>query len=94
MEYAKVIGGSLNLRSEPDIKSRRITSIPNGTTIAILEKGLVWAKVVYNAYTGYVMVKFLKIESESEDEIITISISKSCANELYEALKLSLKSEE
>ena len=94
MEYAKVIGGSLNLRTEADIKSRRITSIPNGTTIAILEKGLVWAKVVYNAYTGYVMVKFLQIEGESEDEIITISISKSSANELYEALKLSLKSEE
>jgi len=90
MEYATVIGGSLNMRSDTDIKSNRITSIPNGSTVAILEKGLVWAKVVYNAFTGYVMVKYLKFDSESEDEVITISISKSCASELYEALKLSL----
>lgn len=94
MEYARVTGGSLNLREDTDIKSRRITSIPNGEKIAVLEKGLVWAKVQYKSHTGYVMVKFLKFESESGDEIITISISKSCANELYEALKLSLRGEE
>lgn len=92
MEYATVIGGKLNMREDTDIKSNRITIIPDGASVAILEKGLVWAKVVYNAYTGYVMVKFLEFEGESEDEVITISISKSCANELYDALKLSLES--
>lgn len=91
MEYAKVIGGALNMRSDTDIKSNRITTIPNGSNVAILERGLVWAKVVYNAYTGYVMVKYLKFDSQDEDEVVTINISRSCANELYEALKLSLE---
>lgn len=91
MEYATTIGGSLNMREDTDIKSSRITVIPNGSVVAVLEKGLVWAKVVWNAYTGYVMIKYLKFNDESEDEVVTISISKSCANELYEALKLSLK---
>jgi len=91
VEYAKVIGGALNMRSDTDIKSNRITTIPNGSNVAILERGLVWAKVVYNAYTGYVMVKYLKFDSQDEDEVVTINISRSCANELYEALKLSLE---
>jgi len=91
VEYAKVIGGALNMRSDTDIKSNRITTIPNGSNVAILERGLVWAKVIYNAYTGYVMVKYLKFDSQDEDEVVTINISRSCANELYEALKLSLE---
>lgn len=90
MEYAKVIGGSLNLRKDSDIKSDRITSIPNGSTVAVLEKGLVWGKVIYNSYTGYVMVQYLEFDSESEDDAITLNLSKSCAGELYEALKQSL----
>lgn len=89
MEYAKVIGGSLNMREDTDIKSNRITSIPNGSDVAVLEKGLVWCKVVYNAYTGYVMAQFLKFEGDSDDNV-TISISKEAAKELYDALKLSL----
>ena len=90
MEYAKVIGGSLNMREDTDIKSNRITSIPNGSDVAVLEKGEVWCKAIYNAYTGYVMTRFLKFEDESENELITISISKEAAKELYDALELSL----
>jgi len=90
VEYATVIGGSLNMREDTDIKSNRITSIPNGSVIAVLEKGVVWCKAVYNAYTGYVMTKYLNFEDESEDDIVTISISKAAAKELYDALKLSL----
>jgi len=90
MEYATVIGGSLNMRTDSDIKSSKITSIPNGSNIAVIEKGSVWCKAVYNAYTGYVMTKFLKFESESDSESITLSISKDAANELLNALKLSL----
>ena len=91
MEYATVIGGSLNMRQDTDIKSNRITIIPNGSDVAVLEKGLVWCKVVFSAYTGYVMTKFLKFESDSDDEAITINLSKESAEELYEALKLLLK---
>ena len=90
MEYATVIGGTLNMREDTDIKSNRITGIPNGSNVAVIEKGLVWCKVIYNAYTGYAMTKFLQFDSEGEDELVTICLSKESADELYEALKLSL----
>ena len=90
MEYATVIGGTLNMREDTDIKSNRITGIPNGSNVAVVEKGLVWCKVIYNAYTGYAMTKFLQFDSEGEDELVTICLSKESADELYEALKLSL----
>lgn len=90
VQYAKVIGGSLNMRKESDIKTDKITSIPSGSTIAVIEKGSVWCKAVYNSYTGYVMTKYLEFESESQDDKITISLSRDCAKAMYEALKLSL----
>lgn len=93
MEYAKVIGGNLNMREDTDTKSNRITSIPNGSVVAVLEKGLAWCKVVYNEYTGYAMTKFLNFESDSNDTI-AISLSNECAKELYDALKLSLEAQE
>jgi len=89
MEYAVVIGGNLNLRVEQSTKSIRITSIPSGATVAVIEYGLEWCKVAYNAYTGYVMTKFLEFNSDSDDAI-TISVSKETAKELLNALKLSL----
>lgn len=90
VEYATVIGGSLNMRKDSDQKADKITSIPNGSKVAVIEKGSVWCKAVYNAYTGYVMTKFLKFESDSEDDKVTLILSRTCAKEIYEALKLSL----
>lgn len=93
MENAKVIGGNLNMRADTDIKANRITIIPNGADVAVIEKGLVWCKLIYNEYTGYAMTRYLEFDSESEDEAVTICISKQSAKELYEALKLSLSEE-
>ncbi len=90
MEYATVIGGTLNIRSDTDVKSSRIAQIPNNTVIAVLEKGTVWCKIVYNAYEGYVMTKFLKFESDSDDEQVTITLSRLTAQEILNALQLSL----
>ena len=93
MENAVVIGGNLNMRADTDVKSNRITIIPDGANVAVVERGLVWCKVIYNAYTGYAMTRYLKFDSEGEDETITITISKQTAKELYNALKLSLSEE-
>lgn len=90
LEYATVVGGSLNMRRSPDIKADKITSIPSGSKVAVIEKGNEWCKAVYNAYTGYVMTRYLKFESGSDDKNITISLSRDCAEAIYEALKLSL----
>jgi uncharacterized protein YraI len=90
MEYATVTGGTLNMRKDSDVESARIAQVPNGTKVAILEKGAVWCKAVYKDNTGYVMTKYLKFESGGENNF-SISLSPDCARELYEALKLSLK---
>ncbi|MBQ9196297.1 MAG: SH3 domain-containing protein [Clostridia bacterium] len=56
--------GPLNLRKSPTTNSNRIASIPNGTTIEILDIDGEWAKATYNEKTGFVMTKFLRIESQ------------------------------
>ena len=90
MEYAKVVGGSLNMRKDKSISSDKITSIPSGSRVAVTERSGEWCKAVYNAYTGYVMTKYLSFESGDEGDKLTISLSRDTANALYEALKLSL----
>lgn len=90
VSYAVVTGGSLNLRKEKNTNSERLAVIPNATNVAVLERNDDWCKIVYNAYTGYVMTKFLKFESTGEDKDITITLSRENALALYEALRLSL----
>lgn len=90
VEYATVLGGSLNIRKEKNINSAKIASIPNGTQIAVTEHGNEWCKIIYNAYTGYVMTKFLSFEGGGDDTKVTITLSRQDAEALYEALKLSL----
>ena len=93
MIYAKVVKGSLNMRADTSTDATRITTIPNGTRIAITERGAVWAKAIYNEYTGYVMVKYLQFEEEPSDEdveMVTIRLPKDVALSLLESLKASL----
>lgn len=90
VEYATVVGGSLNMRSDSSANSSRLAVIPNNAKIAVIEKGSVWCKAVYNAYTGYVMTKYLNFETETKEDNITISLTRECATALYQALKQSL----
>lgn len=88
IEYAKVIGGSLNLRSEPNTGSNKLTSIPEGKTVAIIEKtSKDWWKIQYNNYTGYAMNKYL---SPERDNPSTITLDKTTAMSFYNALKVAL----
>ena len=90
VEYATVIGGSLNLRKDKSTASFKIASIPTGSKVAVTEHNNDWCKVVYNEHTGYVMTKFLSFESGGDDNKVTITLSRENALALYEALKLSL----
>lgn len=89
-EYAVVTGGSLNIRAGKSTTSNRIGSIPNGSKVAVTEYNPDWCKIIYNSYEGYVMTKYLKFESGSDDDKVTITLSRQDAEALYEALKLSL----
>ena len=91
VENATVIGGSLNMRKDTDTSSARITVIPSGSTVAVLEKGSVWCKAVYNEFTGYVMTKYLSFENaNTQGDKITLTLQRDTAKALYEALKVSL----
>lgn len=87
--YATTIEDMVPLHSDANIDSKITTVIPANTTVAILEKGEVWSKTVFNEYTGYLLNVFLKFESEGEDKIV-LSLSRENAQTLYLALKLSL----
>lgn len=89
MQYATVIGEVLTIHSSDSFESDRIAQISNGACVAVLEKNNDWCKIVYNDYTGYVMTKFLKFESDSDDKV-TVTLSQDIAKKVYEALKLSL----
>lgn len=87
--YATTTEDMVPLHSDANIDSEITTVIPANTTVAILEKGEVWSKTVFNEYTGYLLNVFLKFESEGEDKIV-LSLSRENAQTLYLALKLSL----
>ena len=90
MQYATVIGEVLTIHTSDSLESDRVAKIPNGANVAVLEKNDNWCKIVYNEYTGYVMTKFLKFESDSQDDKVTVALSQDIAKQVYEALKLSL----
>ena len=89
VEYAKVKGGTLNLRSGKGTNYPRVAQIPSGATVAVVEHGDEWSKVTYNNYTGSVMTEFLSFDNDEGD--ITLTIPRENALALYEALKTSLK---
>ena len=62
---AYVINGSLNFRTQPDVNSPRIASIPNGTALSVttLQTPYLWRRTYYNHRLGYVMADFLNITS-------------------------------
>ena len=57
--------GTLNLRARESVTANRLTSIPNGTRVTVLNKGSVWTRVEYGIYTGYVMTTYLVFDSAS-----------------------------
>ena len=57
--------GGLNMRSEASTSSAKLTTIPRGATVTVLEKGSTWSRVSYSGYTGYVMNQYLKFSGDA-----------------------------
>ncbi len=86
IEQAKVINGSLNIRSGMSATSIKVGSIPNGAVIDVVEKpNNEWWKITYNGKTGYVMSKYL---TSVGSEMITLN--RDVAQTFFEALKVAL----
>lgn len=68
---ATVIGGSLNLRSQPSTSFTSLASIPNGTKLSVtpLETPTDWRRTYYNQKLGYVMKQYLNISTAKDDQV-------------------------
>lgn len=58
-------GGSLNLRKGAGTSYDKITTIPNGATVSLLEKSGNWYKVNYNGTVGWVDGSYLNVGGSS-----------------------------
>jgi len=56
-------GGGLNLRETADANARVLLSIPDESRVELLIEGAAWCKVKYSGHTGYVMTRFLDLDS-------------------------------
>lgn len=82
---AKVIGGGLNLRKDTSSASVRITQIPEGSIVSVLEERGDWCRVNYAGLEGFVMAKFLERMNESHDTA-TITVDRMRLEAIYDEL--------
>jgi SrtB family sortase len=54
---------NLNLRASASATATKLTTIPKGKTVTLIEKSGDWYKITYSSYTGYVMASYLSIGS-------------------------------
>ncbi len=54
--------GSLNFRDQPQVPSRIMMTIPKGTQILVIQRGLTWSQVLWSGTTGYVQTGFLSFD--------------------------------
>ncbi len=57
--------GSLNLRATPSSKGRKLTTIPQGTRLAIQKVEGQWALTSYQGAVGYVMTQYLTFDAQT-----------------------------
>ncbi len=58
--------GSLNFRDQPQIPSRIMGTIPKGTEILVINRGLTWSQVFWSGLTGYVQTGFLSFGEDPD----------------------------
>lgn len=89
---AKVLFDGTPLMSQPSRDSDVLTVLNRSDVVAVFEKtNLLWWKVAYNEFTGYVYTKYLTSENDNELGDTVISIPRDCALALLKALEFALK---
>ena len=64
-------GIGLNLREEPGTDGAIITSVKNGATVTVLQKGADWCRVSVGSEEGFMSTKFLRFGSQSSSSSTT-----------------------
>lgn len=87
MEYkAKVIGGALNMREQPQKSAERVCQIPDGSIITVTDEALEWAKTSYSGRDGWVMKQYLEPVQDPEPDPDSITVSRKELEKIYDAL--------
>ena len=81
-------GSTVNMRTSPDLKSKLIVQVPVGSTVEVINKGVEWSEIKYNNATGYMMMKFLHINEQSDDYI---TVSRAKLEQIYKEIGELLK---
>ncbi len=58
-------GIGLNLREEPEMDGAIITSVKNGGTVTVLQKGADWCRVIVGDTEGFMSTKYLRFGGQS-----------------------------
>ena len=80
---AKVVGGKLNLREQPNLGAESLCRIPDGEIITITDEALEWAKTAYNGHTGWVKKSFLEPITQDGD---TVAVSRKWLTDAYDII--------
>ena len=59
--YKTIATDNVNLRSSASTSSKRLTTIPKGSSITVIQLSGSWAKVAYSSYTGWVMKDYIQV---------------------------------
>ena len=84
--YVKTQGGALNLRQAASTSSKVLAQIPQGTKIEVETIDNTWSKTTYGNKTGYVMTKYLSMETSTA----TSTFNKADLESIYNSLKTTL----
>lgn len=69
---AEIITGTVVTQKDPLVlrntpNGNKMTSVPKGATITILEQGAEWHRVSYNGYTGYSAAKYIALNTNTSN---------------------------
>lgn len=69
---AEILTGTVVTQKDPLVlrdapNGNKMTSIPKGATITILEQGAEWHRVSYNGYTGYSAAKYIALNTNTNN---------------------------
>lgn len=90
----KVINGNLKMRDNASTSGNVICSMPNGSTIKILQDMGDWAKVSYLNHIGYAMTKYIQFEGDNSVQTesgTTFDVVIPCVSEETRKLILELQ---
>lgn len=80
---ARVVGGGLNLREQPNLTASRILQIPDGEIVNVTDEFGNWSRIGYAGKEGWVVSEYLEPVAQDED---TVTVSRKRLLAVYDEL--------